>query len=269
MKLIKQSAELLPHQDIERQIEIAARTCYKSEDKISEDNSSAKAMLEKLINSKHLSMLEHGTVYLHYKREYGQRNNKISNFFNKYYNNPYSRAKIDFTGVNVYVTTNYRVLYEMGWTKDLLYECLPTPNHVKRYTFRLTTSISIVRELLRHRVFSFANESTRYVNLNKKGEYLFIKPYWFDNTIERCQEAFIDACNQSMYSYQQLLHDGLPPQAAREVLPLCTKSELIMTGFKDDWDNFLDIRLRGTTGKPHPDMVELAKLIEDELNKNK
>ena len=40
-----------------------------------------------------------------------------------------------------------------------------------------------------------------------------------------------------------------------------------MTGFEDDWNNFLDVRLKGTTGKPHPDMIELAQMIQDELNK--
>lgn len=62
---------------------------------------------------------------------------------------------------------------------------------------------------------------------------------------------------------------GRSPQQAREVLPLCTKSELIMTGFEDDWGDFLDKRLRGTTGKPHPDMAKLATMIFTELNIDK
>ena len=165
------------------------------------------------------------------------------------------------------ITTNYRVLYEHGWTKDLQYWCEPTDNHVKRYTFRLTTSISIVRELLRHRVFSFANESTRFINYNKKGEFYFIKPYWFENDTKGYIEELLHVCENSIQAYNTLLYTGLPPQAAREVLPLCVKSELIMTGFEDDWNNFLDVRLKGTTGKPHPDMVELAQMIQDELNK--
>ena len=112
------------------------------------------------------------------------------------------------------------------------------------------------------RVFSFANESTRYVNLNKKGEFLFIKPYWYDDAIERDKEAFIDTCNQSMASYNQLLFDKLSPQQAREVLPLCTKSELIMTGFEDDWEHFLSLR---TASGAHPDMQIIANEIKDYL----
>lgn len=266
MKLIKQKAELLIQpkglNGLEKQIEIAARTCYKSEDKITED--SAKDMLGKLVNSKHYAMLEHGTVYLKFDQS------KVPDtMVSKYYLNPYSRAKFRDESGMAYITTNYRVLKEHGWTKDLQYWCEPTDNHVKRYTFRLITSISIVRELLRHRVFSFANESTRYVNLNKKGEFYFIKPYWYEESDKDIKNRFDYICNAAIAAYNFMLQHNYPPQAIREVLPLCTKSELIMTGFEDDWSNFLDIRLRGTTGKPHPDMVELAKLIEDEIEKTK
>lgn len=261
MKLINQKAELLPQQDWKKQIELAARTCYKSEDKIAEGT--AEKMVDMLVKRKHYAMLEHGTIYLHFKAEH--RTNKLSRLFNKYYNNPYSRAKIDFTGVNVYITTNYRVIKENGWIKDLQYICQPTEHHVKRYTFRLTTSISIVRELLRHRVFSFANESTRYVNYNKKDEFCFIKPYWYDECGFALQNRFDYICNAAIGAYNFVLQHQYPPQAAREVLPLCTKSELIMTGFEDDWKNFLHVRFKGDTGKPHPDMVELAEKINSAL----
>lgn len=265
MKLIPQTVELLKQEDWKKQIELAARTCYKSEDKIGEGT--ADAMLKKLINYRHYSMLEHGTIYLHMPIGDTGRSNKLTRFFHKYYHNPYSRAKMDYTGSNVYITTNYRVLLENGWTKDLQYLCKPTDNHVKRYTFRLITSISIVRELIRHRAFSFANESTRFIDYNKKGEFYFIKPYWYEESDKDVKNRFDYICNAAIAAYNFMLQHNYSPQQAREVLPLCTKSELIMTGFEDDWENFLDIRLRGTTGKPHPDMVELAQLIEDEIKK--
>ena len=70
---------------LEKQIEIAARTCYKSENKITED--SAKDMLGKLVNSKHYSMLEHGTVYLKFDQS------KVPDtMVSKYYLNPYSSS---------------------------------------------------------------------------------------------------------------------------------------------------------------------------------
>ena len=264
MKLISQTVELLQQEDWKKQIELAARTCYKSEDKIGEGT--ADEMLKKLINYRHYSMLEHGTIYLHMPIGDTGRSNKLTRFFHKYYRNPYSRAKMDYTGSNAYITTNYRVLLENGWTKDLQYLCEPTDNHVKRYTFRLTTSIGIVRELLRHRVFSFANESTRYVNYGKQGEIYFIKPYWYDLSSDPTKSNLDDLCRLAEISYNELLNKKLPPQAAREVLPLCTKSELVMTGFEDDWNRFLELRLDGVTGKPHPDMLQLASMIKSSLH---
>ena len=62
MKLIETAAVYIPQEDLYKQIELAGRTCYKSEDKITED--SAKAFVDRMIKSGHTAMLEHGTVYL-------------------------------------------------------------------------------------------------------------------------------------------------------------------------------------------------------------
>ena len=290
MKLIKQKAELLIQpkglNGLEKQIEIAARTCYKSENNSTGDS---KSFVDKLIKMKHFSMLEHGTVYL-----YTALPNGIKNPLYKYAINPYSKVITQYDCVDdeiyTYVSSNYRVLIENNWEDDLKYICEPTAFHRKRYTFRLTTSISIVRELLRHRVFSFANESTRYCNYSKDkfdNELTFILPSLYDGTCKEFRElaslAAMGCQIKKESEHYANLAAGLmfaesvyitltdkykvSPQFAREVLPLCTKSELIMTGFEDDWNNFLDVRLRGTTGKPHPDMIELAQMIQDELNK--
>ena len=264
MKLVEQKAELLLQQDWKKQIELAARTCYKSEDKIAEGT--AEKMVEMLIKRKHYAMLEHGTIYLHC-HSVSMVTLKI---YDKYYFNPYSRAKISADRNDVYVTTNYRVIKEHGWEKDLVYMCQPTDCHVKRYTYRLTTSIGVVRELLRHRVFSFANESTRYCNYSKDkfdNGITCIMPSWFldKNIQEAVAEYFMDACKDAENYYFSLLKCGYSPQQAREVLPLSTKSELIMTGFEDDWGDFFFIRLLGATGKPHPDMEALADMMHEEL----
>lgn len=66
-----------------------------------------------------------------------------------------------------YITTNARVLIENNWLEDLQYMCEPTKYHAKRISVKFTTSIGITRELIRHRVFSFMNESTRYCNYSK------------------------------------------------------------------------------------------------------
>lgn len=275
MKLINQSVEYLPQPEgiigIYQQIERAARICYKSENKITDD--SAKKMVDGLIRAGHNAMLEHGTVYL--KATFKGNSHHLGKYLLNKYSNLYAihHDNVDNTlSTTAYVTTNYRVLVENNWVDDIqMHWCEPLSIHKRRYTFRIVTSIGIVRELLRHRVFSFANESTRYCNYSKDkfdNEITCVAPKWLDiNNDEYSYEAFVDACRDAEGYYFALLKKGLSPQQAREVLPLCAKSELIMTGFEDDWRNFLDVRLDGITGKPHPDMIVLAQMIKDELDK--
>ena len=64
-----------------------------------------------------------------------------------------------------------------------------------------------------------------------------------------------------------LINKGWQPQQAREVLLLCTATEIIHTAFVSDWKHFFDLRYFGITGTPHPNMVELAGLMAKEANK--
>lgn len=150
MKLIKPKAELLTQSNgiegIYKQIELCGRTCYKSEDKITEN--SAKPFVDRMIASNHLAMLEHGTVYL--AKEVDYTSSDYLGLEDKYESNKYS--KVSYEGGIVYITTNYRVLVENNWLDDLKYICKPTEYHEKRYTFRLTTSIGVTRELNRHKL---------------------------------------------------------------------------------------------------------------------
>ena len=296
MKLIKPKAELLIQSDgldgIYKQIELAGRTCYKSTDKITED--SAKPFVDRMIKSNHLAMLEHGTVYL--KDEYigGNGDEKLSSLY-KYNENKYSKVYDflfpSFSRVSVTVTTNFRVLVENGWLNDLQYVCEPTEFHEKRYTFRFTTDRGVSHELVRHRVFSFAQESTRYCNYSKDKfgkELTFIIPSWAKNRDEisythhfdveereKLQEdfgasygGFIHQLSLIEDEYLYQLEQGRTPQEARQVLPNALKTEVCMTGFASDWRHFFDLRYFGTTGKPHPDMLQLATLMKEEAEKH-
>lgn len=149
MKLINPSVELLPQppglEGIYKQIELAGRTCYKSTDKITD--SSAKPFVDKLIQSKHLAMLEHATVYL--KIPHNE-----SAIADSYKINPFSTVKVGESCC--YVTTNYRVLVERDWTNDLRFLCTPTKHHSKRITLKFITSIGVSRECNRHKLFCVA-----------------------------------------------------------------------------------------------------------------
>lgn len=309
MKLIKPKAELLLQQPgllegVYKQIELAGRTCYKSTDKITED--SAKPFVDRMIKSNHLAMLEHGTVYLEFLCEQPIKithTDGTSNVYddteiynslaNKYTKNPYSKVNERYAGLGayiVYITTNLRVLVENGWLDDLKYICEPTKYHEKRYTFRLTTSIGVTRELNRHRINSIAEQSTRYCNYSKDkfgNEVAICIPSWLnlpEISVKYHDGVYVDTPGFSIVDFEnensflwaaafaekqyfELLEQGWQPQQAREVLPLCTATEIIHTAFASDWKHFFDLRYFGITGKPHPNMVELSTLMKEEAEK--
>lgn len=265
MKLIESNVELLKQEPgmtgINKMIELAGRTCYKSEDKITED--SAEAFVQRMINSHHTAMLEHGTVYLIIKWW------QIFKFF-RYLLNKYSKIH-KFK----YITTNLRVLQENSWLDDLKYLCEPTEFHERRITLKFITDRGVSHELVRHRVFSFAQESTRYCNYSKDkfgNEITFVKPAHSLAPMSAEDfggEHFISALENAEEEYMYLIGHGWSPQQARAVLPNALKTEVCMTGFASDWKHFFDLRLFGKTGKPHPDMLLLAEKAKKVLEENK
>ena len=164
MKLIKPYFEIWEQptglEGVYKQIEKVGRVCYKSEDKITED--SAKPFVNRMIKSGHGAMLEHGTVYLFCPTEEYVDSNGDVQYYNpleKYQNNNYS-ALVD-SNEGIYVTTNLHVRVENGWMGDLQYLCEPTEFLEKRITVHFVCDRGVSHEFVRHRVFSFAQESTR------------------------------------------------------------------------------------------------------------
>lgn len=285
MKLIKPSFEIWEQpsglEGVYKQIERAGRICYKSEDKITED--SAKSFVDRMIKSGHGAMLEHGTVYL-----YNPGDKQMLDMIKRYSENPYSRLKVvkaDSTGAiigSVWITTNYRVIVENNWEKDLIYYSPnPVPLHPKRITVHFVCDRGVSHEFVRHRVMSFAQESTRYCNYSKDkfgNELTFIQPCWLDDerlklygpyhTVIRdksLESIFIASLNNAEKDYIDLIDLGWKPQEARAVLPNSLKTELVVTGFVSDWNHFFDLRARGTTGAPHPQAKELAEPLMKEF----
>lgn len=236
MKVIKANYAILsPDLDdpncaakIYKQIEAAGRTCYKSEDKITPE--SAEKMVHALIKSGHEAMIEHTFM-----------------------------------------------------------------------TVRFTVDRGISHELVRHRIASFAQESTRYCNYSKDkfgDEITVIEPSFFNNVLEedkvfmrnamdgmytstammnasaldedRSDRAWAygiwyDACRYAEKQYFALLDHGCTPQEARSVLPNSLKTEVVMTANMREWRHFLKLRAEGDTGIPHPQMLEVAVPLLNEL----
>lgn len=192
-----------------QQIERIARICYKSEDKIVPDGSSAKKLVGFLIKQEHEAMLEHSQL-------------------------------------------------------SVLFTC----------------DRAIANELVRHRIASFAQESTRYCNYAGEkfgGELSFIRPYYISN-LDICDpdyhevaekernayEIWHETCANAELDYKQLVDAGMRPEQARCVLPLCLKTEIVVTANYREWRNIFKLR---TPVAAHPQMRELMCTLLLELQK--
>lgn len=163
MRLTDSKVELLPQpaglEGVYKQIEIAGRTCYKSEDKITAE--SAKEFVNRMIQNGHTAMLEHGTVYLYVKESSKSDKKDIEacyELYNFYRTNKYSKVvgigKASLVGhTNEYfITTNYRVIVENMRYEDIRkYLCEPMPQHIKRVSCRFTCDRGVSHELVRHK----------------------------------------------------------------------------------------------------------------------
>jgi thymidylate synthase (FAD) len=298
MRLIESSVQIIEEKDPYKMIELAGRTCYKSEDKITEN--SAKEFVDRMIKLGHGAMLEHGTVYLAYLVFYQDVDNENNltpeHIFYKYQSNKYSKVKVvpySWSGEDaVYVTTNLRVLVENNWLDDLQYQVDPTEHHEKRITAKFICDRGVSHEFVRHRVFSFAQESTRYCDYSKdkfRNDITYIIPSWLDlpegkysnwdndwcdvselkllypevDNLSDPANCFLQSIKNAEYYYFMLINRGWKPQQARQVLPNATKTELVMTGFESDWEHFFELRCSGAA---HPDAKKLADELKSLMN---
>ena len=295
MKLINQNVEewhcgyTLP--EIWSHIAKCARVCYQSEPRNNgeTDEEFVKRVilrnhsLEEIGKSRglqlklHLSVLEHGTVYLDIPCEEDTAEGIMILSRNKYSKHNYCY------GLKCYITTNMRAIVEENLTKYLKYICVPTRIHHLRTTFNITTDIGVARELARHRTHSISEESTRYCNYSKDkfdNELTFIKPYSLNDeklklygdyhTVIRDkspESIFIANLNNIEKDYLDLIKLGWTPQQARQILPLSTKVQTIHTAFESDWAEFISLRADACSGSVHPNMKVIADKIKYLISK--
>lgn len=140
-----------------------------------------------------------------------------------------------------------------------------------------TCDRGVANELVRHRIASFAQESTRYCNYAGEkfgGELSFIRPFYIPDepdiskiqkatsgeeikkleTDYQINDAWYMACDEAEESYRTLIANGLRPEQARCVLPLCLKTEIVVTANYREWRNIFKLR---TPVAAHPQMREL------------
>jgi thymidylate synthase (FAD) len=197
MKIIEPSATIIHVSGDIQTIERAARTCYKSEDRIKDDGSSAKKLVSHLVDRNHTAMLEFVDI-----------------------------------------------------------------------TVRFITDRAIANEIVRHRLASYAQESTRYVNYKEGVEFiepLFIAERdksWLPYTPFKNQ--FRTECEEAEQAYNHFLELGATPQDARAILPLCLKTELVMKANLRSWLNFFELR---TAPAAHPEMRRITIPLCNEFKK--
>lgn len=290
MKLIKPSYSIIEPtgytiDDIYKSIELAGKVSHKSEHNIKEG--SAKEFVDRMIKLGHGATLEFGTVYLYTDYKYPN----FGKMIDRYIHNKYSKCNYSPTFPSrAYISSNLRVLVENDWLDDLKYLCEPTEHHEKRICVKFICDRAIANEIVRHRKFSFLQESTRYCNYSKDrfNELTFIIPCWLDIPegqyiywdrdwcdidkmkvqLPEGEHKEIDAFLWTLYNadlqYQLLLNKGWKAEQARNVLPLALKTELYMCGFVSDWKKFFSLR---TPTNAHPQARELAIPLQEEFIK--
>jgi len=281
MKIIKPSVEFLgavptDYENALKFIELAGRTCYKSEDKITAD--SAKGFVRRLVKAEHPAMIEHSNFVVRLPLV------SVEDWFatpsGKYLEH-YVTDEYIFIGGNLTAWVNqaflegpdpifepfcsvYGTLFECGLTEvgTSLWEQCPhkeIPEELHRYSARFVCDRGVSHELVRHRPCSFAQESTRYVNYAGK-EMEFIEPAGFEGWSEKAITRFKQMCGDAVYYYEELLREGLKPQQARAALPNALKTEVVVTADLQEWKHIFNLRCAATA---HPDFRRLAILLRD------
>lgn len=148
-------------------------------------------------------------------------------------------------------------------------------------TFKVTCDRGVSHELVRHRLASFSQESTRYCNYNNErfgseinvidireimkneiGKKAIVNGV--KDTVITAEHIFIwintwlQAMEDSEKHYKTLIENGCPPQLARSVLPNSLKTEIIISMNFRELRHFFQLRAVGTTGKPHPQMLQFT-----------
>lgn len=278
MILVKPKAtKLLMPQSFEqclKHIEYCGRVAYKSEDRITDDSSVR--FVRSLISRGHLSVLRHVSLRL------------PSDYFMTA-PSPYIYK------VGGFWVGNLQAWFEVGhWSDDVsheLYLAFPQifdkpSNPYYRFetsfsidddyqTYKLITDRGVSHELVRHTTLAVTQESSRYC---KYGDGVtFVIPerlelaegFWdgwrMDRHISSAEASlFLDNCLSSESHYLSALEMGLSPQDARGMLNHHVKTELMMSGSGIGWFHFKNVRFDESTGKVHPQMLELTKLMVKE-----
>ena len=135
------------------------------------------------------------------------------------------------------------------------------------FTVKFICDRGVSHELVRHRIASFAQESSRYCCYAKDKfgkELTFINPCFWEPDSDNYARWFHEMY-EAEKTYLAMIEDGATPEQARDILPMSIKTEIVMTANLREWRHFFKLRAEGVTGKPHPQMLEITIPLLKEL----
>ncbi|HJC16258.1 MAG TPA: FAD-dependent thymidylate synthase [Candidatus Fusicatenibacter intestinigallinarum] len=136
----------------------------------------------------------------------------------------------------------------------------------EKISVKMVCDRGVTHEIVRHRVASYSQESTRYCNYQKDkfgNELTFIKPvFWSEDSEEYAVwKHMMQQCEEQ---YMHLIRLGASPQEARSILPNSLKTEIVVTMNLREWRHFFRLR---TAGAAHPQMREIACMVLEEFRR--
>lgn len=262
MEIVEPKVELWLEDNKYSHIARCARVCYAS-DKTSDNEK----MCNALWKNKHRSMFRHASVY-YIIPEKIQVPNKA-----------YIGTTVKLVEYKNYVSTNEqsaREYWDERYKKYRISISEAEQNEVfrkyklLRYTLCIETGIDITRELNRKSPNNIAEQSTRYVDFNRKLGIRFKQCHWMYNMSiwKYCLTRIMLKTCEWFYKIARSKYGlNLPAQDARFILPLDTMSKVVYTYTVKEWEYIVNMRLWDWTGKAHPDAKTVGQLIYDEFNK--
>lgn len=262
MQILEPKVELWLEDNKYSHIARCARVCYAS-DKTSDNEK----MCNALWKNKHRSMFRHAGVYYIIPERLQLDKRAYIGAVVRLHNNEY------------FVSTNEQCAREYWDKRYAKYRYTPAQaENIKefhiykmlRYTLVIETGIDITREFNRKSPNNIAEQSTRYVDFNKKLGICFKQCHWMYNMSiwKYCLTRIMLKTAEWFYKIARSKYGlNLPPQDARFILPLDTMSKVVYTYTVAEWEYIVNMRLWDWTGKAHPDAKIIGQLIYDELVK--
>ena len=262
MQIVESKAEYWLQKDPVDHIARCAKVCYASD-----KTTNNKEMCDALWKNKHRSMFRHAGVY-YIIPEKLQISGKayvgavVYHEYNNYYVSANEQSAREYWD---YRYKKYRISIAEAESNEVFvkYKML-------RFTFCIETGIDITREFNRKSPNNIAEQSTRYVDFNKKLGIRFKQCHWMYNMSiwKYCLTRIMLKTCEWFYKIARSKYGlNLPPQDARFILPLNTMSKVVYTYTVAEWEYIVNMRLWDWTGKAHPDAKIVGQFIYDELVK--